>query len=471
MAISIVDLNGVGLESAPMLGRDCSFPITNMWRFCPPDQVLQNMPVYLGDWADGMAVPLITGRSIEVDGSLVVDECDTAVVTANLTGCELVAPDQGEISIKTDPLKWIDLIPAFCRSRNIDPSKKLGPMFNSDGSLNTGNEYAIDFARFTMAILSQTMMELTAKAALIGDEALPLQFDGFYNQLDNGWGQGSPSCGSNFNTAVVLDWAAATGVANPTPDTPVKVGGYAWSAWGNNFTIPAGITLAEFLEDYWIDAVQKTWAENMGGVTMWEAHVRTGASRCLPVSASCMRPCEAQRFDNQELRDRYARLVNARIVELYPSGTTFPMLESRYVPANTMYFGPREVGGNPTYGIFFKNIDALLRQVGVFGETYGQGFGFQDNEPLFPPIDNYLPSMFEDSAVYWDISKVNGGKCVEAMMMLKAGVLATARHLWLKVTNVYCTSMVTACADVVTVDFTPPEPPEENGEGEGEGGD
>ncbi len=453
--IALTNEVGVTLESASFFNRDCHFPITDLIKRCPPDEVMANIPTMLGAWADGTVAPAITDYEDEIDFTINgADECRAAVVRSRMTTCELIVPDMACMTLETPQLNWKDLYTRFCKSRNILPGQMC--VFNPDGSLAIGQPYTVDFIRFALTALSRAMAKTLTRNVLIGDDAQQNQFDGIYTQIDGGWlpspqGVGQ-TCGDEFNLATVIDWNAltgGTGCSGPDAETTGTDLQRTITIWGETCIIPAGMNLAEFLEDFWIEKVNTEWANAFGGVDAWEAHIRHGQAKCLINAAACMQPCglDASNIIDPGLRERFRRLRLTNMVELYPSGTTFPMLQTRYMGDNQMRFGPRSIGGHPTYGMFFENMDDYLAALSGVGGLYGSGSGFVPPNPdtLLPITQDFLNFGFEDSAIFWDLFK-ESAFCVRASMMACAGVITCGRHLWLTINNVCCeNTCITQC--------------------------
>jgi hypothetical protein len=438
----IVTIGGVALTASGMLGHDCAMPITRLTKRLGTDEVLMNMPVFLGHWNTGTVQPVELDQVINIDTSGVTGACDVAVVDAAITEGELVLPDQAKIKLATPTLVLDELVPKFCRSRNIT-ERELGLVMNRDGSLNEGNPYMIDFARFALATLSKAMAQLITRRVMRGDASDDFGLDGFYTQLEDGWAMGTPAIPAYLNQAIVIDWQTLTGAGAATTPDDLTVASQTLDLWGTTFNVPVGINLVQLLEDYLIPAVEAHWTDQNGGVDVWEIHVPPGSKRCLIDTAACFQPCnnDAGIWDTT-LRERIIDLRARDVVRLFPSGREIPMWESTHVEADTMWFGPRSIGGNPTYGVVFRDMNEMFAALGVLGDTYGQGSGmFPDTEPLLTSYTDDLGIPFEASAIHWDVRKVSID-CVQAALMSVVGVLAAARHLWFKIEGITCGSFI-----------------------------
>jgi len=245
MADNIATLDGVEILAAPVLFRDCAFPITDARRYCPPDDVLQNFPIFIGRWEDDMLAPAISSQEITIDASEVTGPCDTAIVTTELESCSLVAPNQKKIKLRTDTLDWTKLIAVFCKQRNISMAQ-LGTVILANGQFDLGNPYTPNFARFAMAAVSKALMRVVSRSILTGDFSNNFEVDGLYNQLTNGWANpqtGTP-CDATINTRQTIDWGDLTGAeSGPASPDDVTVEGTV-TLWGNTYDVPAGLNLA-----------------------------------------------------------------------------------------------------------------------------------------------------------------------------------------------------------------------------------
>lgn len=455
MTTDVVSLDSVVIQSAPVLFRDCAFPITDLRKHFPTDDVISTFPVFIGRWEDNISAPAVLTQRIDVDTESIDGACTSATVKGVLTTCSYIAPNMKDISLATERLKLSELLPAFCKTRNIS-ERQLGMVLNADGSINEGNPYAINFARFAASMLSHAFMELLTHGVLKGDYSNTFEVDGFYNQIDNGWDvPGSGACPTYLNKAQTFSWAVLTGGVAGTAVQPdaVTVSGKTVSLWGTTYNVPAGLTLAQFLEDFWFDKVEREYTEKAGGVDTWEIHIPSGTARCFLNSTACMQPCDISGEFDPDARARFAEYRKTQIAKLYPSGRALPMLESQYIAANTMYIGARKIGGLPTFGAFFMNQEEYMAALGLFGEQgYGQYFGLPDeNEPLLQMDADLLKGNFENIAIQQTITRANPN-CVTMQLDAKYGVLVTARHIWLKITDVTCPTFIDNATSDVYVD-------------------
>ena len=456
----IVTVDGnTDLLSAQFLNRDCAFPIMKIEKTLRKDEVLAQMPIYFGFWEDDTILPIILDQTFDVDTSVVISDCDVATVSGDVTQGELVAPNMRQFKLGTVPLQIHKLVPKFCKGRNILPDDRR-TLLNSDGSINMGNPYAVDFARFVFSLLARPFTAIVSDRVLAGDESEDFGVDGLYTQLENGWVQGTPTVPAYLNQAIQIDWGLLTGAyeeedpaAAGLPDDRT-ISGQTIDLWGETVDVPVDYNLAQFLNDFLFPAIKAHWGEP----DSYEIHVEPGKTRCFVRSAACLKPCDEENgIWDTSLRERYAELDRRQVVQLYPSGTELAMLESPKVAENVMWIGPRSMNGNPTYAAFFRDMDEMYAAAGAFGDIYGQGSGLpSDTEPLLTDIVNTLDIPFEGRAVRQDLRKISID-CVEASVMAFYGVLAFERHLWIKVSNIDCPTYVEKMTSGVRIDSTPVE--------------
>lgn len=463
MSTNVITLDGVSLASSDIRARDCAWPITDMIYCVLGDEVFANMPIYIGEWADGTLAPGIVEQNHEIVMPEGLTVCESATVKTNLVACEFELPNQVEVSLCSEDLVIRDLVEKFCAKggRNILPESNK-KMFNADGSIRMGEPYVPNFMRIALNALENAPGELVLLSALRGDESNDFQFDGLYQQIDNGWTatQCPPLVTDPINLGQTIDWnvlTGGTGLASPDDET---IAGQTVTLWGTVYDVPEGLNLAQFLEDLWIEAVELNFTARHGGVDNWEMHVPWGRARCFLNTAACMRPCGAGGVDctgDDLLWERLKEYRSRNVATLWPSGTTFPLLQSQHLEDNTVRFGPKSIGGYPTYGLFFRDYNGILDAIAPMG-LYGQSTGVTwDRDPIIMRRNDILRDNVEAAALYVDLDKVSS-RCVRACIAYEAGVLALCRNLWLKVENITCASFVCAPTTGVTVEIQPNPP-------------
>lgn len=435
-----INLDGVALAnaSAPLLFQKCRFPIFDLRRYRQPDEVVANMPTFIGGWAPGTIAPALDSQVVDIDTQTnVSDACRFPIVSVALTGCSWIAPDQQTIGLESEEINWEQLITRYCTVANIADPRRIGQIFNADGTLHTGNPYTLNIVRFAAALLREAQGIMLTTSALVGDAANTNQFDGLYAQIDNGWEEtDGGACDATLNVGNVVNWDLLTGgdgsgAASPDATTVATT----VTLWGQQFDVPAGWTLGDFLAMY-ADAAQANYGR--GNTIDWEMHAPNGWRMAVLKALTCIQICNNTTFLSDRLIDRYERLVSGRIAELFGYGLTFPVLETGHMASGTLRFGPREIGDLPTYGLVFRNIVEVLQQLFPLGNAlYGSGQGPVPggDEPLLAMTRDQIANRFESLALHWDFQKVSA-ICVRISALLKAGLLATDRHLWLKITNV-----------------------------------
>src|SRR5690606_18457078 len=108
-----ITLDGVALAnaSAPILFQDCRFPIMDLRRYRRPDEVVANMPTFIGSWKPGTIAPALDSQVIDIDTQTnTADGCRFPIVTAALTGCAWIAPDQKTVGLESEEINWEQLV-------------------------------------------------------------------------------------------------------------------------------------------------------------------------------------------------------------------------------------------------------------------------------------------------------------------------------------------------------------------------
>jgi len=187
---------------------------------------------------------------------------------------------------------------------------------------------------------------------------------------------------------------------------------------------------------------------------VWEAHVEPGKARTFLNTTACMQPCQVSGEFDTELRERFRQQRLTKIAELYPSGRILPIKQTRHIAANTMRIGPWTVDGQPTYGLFLRDLNSYFSRLGIVGDTYGQGGGLFNDEPLLVETRNHLQNASDAITVRWDVTK-ESIDCATFAMMVYGGVLVTHREAWLRIDNITSATAVIKGQSDVVVDGTP----------------
>lgn len=454
MAVTdIVTMDSVSIEAAPRMNRDCSFAINDMRPISPADDVVRALPVGIASWADGMEAPALTGDSVAIDHTADSGTCTAPTVSQQVDTCYVTAPNMAVHDLQTPEMLTHELIPEFCKQRHIVMNDQLRSLINPDGSINMGNPYASNYFRWAYNGVARALMLWATESAIAGDSAdAQTKIDGLYTQLSAGWTDagGGDACGDALNIEQTIDWGALAGGGNPAKPDAVTAAGKTVTLWGTSFDVPAGLNLAQLLDRLWFPKVRANFTDQYGDV-MWEAHVPHGAADDFLATTACLQPCDIDGTFDSELRARYAGFIESRIARFYPRGEILPFLETRYMPANTMRIGPRSIGGNPTYGLFFKNMNRYFNELYTNGMPYGQGMGmFGGNEPLLKKVQDTINIGGLDSLIFqYDLTK-NGHKCITYSVLSQFALLAVSRHLWLKLTNVDYDTWITAPTSILS---------------------
>lgn len=454
---AIFAVDGVNAWSAPVFYRDCSAPITQLKQWQPDNQVAKNFPVFLGWWPNNRVAPSITKQEIQIDISGLATECDAAVVTASASSCEFIMPNMKEVKLESPMLNLMEMLEPICAQRNILPQTMAGMIFNADGSVKEGTYYSQNIVNAALHAQRIAAQWVFTKYAQIGDSAEVFQVDGLYTQLENGWTAGDIDCGDEFNVAQSINWfyltdeaAVASSVGSSSPDA-VTVTGKTVTLHGVSYDVPAGLNLAQFLDRFWFRYIHQGFTYPYGEV-MWEMHTHSGEDYCLRESIACIQPCGNDSNFDKEVRQRWVDVHNTDIMTLKPSGQSFALLQSPEVDSGTYWLGPRSIGGTPTYGLAFQPLAPYWTQLGeATRQLYGQQFGQWEAEDMLIWEDQtFIQQNFDDIAFLTDVYK-QSMSCLKAGMMFKYGVVASARHLWLKITGLGCSTIISTPDDSVVI--------------------
>src|SRR5690606_9304803 len=135
----------------------CRFPIMDLRRYRVPDEVVQNMPTFLGGWADGTIAPALDSQVIDIDTETnAADDCRFPIVSVALESCSWIAPDQVILGVESEQINWKKLKTRFCEVASISLDR-IGQIFNRDGTLVTRNRYALNIVRFAMNALIEAL--------------------------------------------------------------------------------------------------------------------------------------------------------------------------------------------------------------------------------------------------------------------------------------------------------------------------
>lgn len=452
MTLSVTNINGIVATDDPVLLRDCSFPIGDELCYEQVDDVVMNMRTFIGRWENGMSVPALLSQSFEIISPADPnDVCDAPTVSGNHTTCDRVAPSMKVLKLCSQTLQLEELIPAFCDTRGIHPYQ-LGLVVNSDGSFVTAEPYTADFARYVYRMVSYTFMRMITDAMMTGDFANLYEIDGLYNQLSNGWADGDVACPATQNVASVVDWGALTGnPGTPTPVTEVTIDTNI-TLWGTSYGVPAGMTWAQFTADLLIPAINANFGRNAGGIGGWELHVPPGMATCLKNNSACLQPCGVSGDFDPDLRKRFEDARNADVVKFFPTQQQAGVMETNYLGDNEFWLIPSTVNGQPTYGMYFENMNAYFSMLGALGDTYGMGAGIPNvSEPLIKEQHQVIKDNFESVAIHHDVQKL-AMNCAKFCMMARIGMLVTARHLSTQFTNVLCPNFIRSCPSDIAID-------------------
>lgn len=435
-------LDSIDHYSAPIFARDISFPITNLRAFRPKNQVAEKMPIFMGWWNDATKAPSIQDQHIDINVSAIADDCDAAEVSSSAETCEYIAPAMKKVKLKTKVMDIDDIMQSMLgvRQRNIDPDTLGNQVWDANGNFKAGNPYHQHLLKKALADLKHSMEFIFTTYSQTGDAANILQADGLYTQLDGGWTVGDTDCGDKFNLAQNINWfwltdAAATD-ANDTsgvsgPDATV-LAGKTVTIHGDTRDVPEGLNFAEFLDEFWIEYIETTHTHPYGEVD-WEMHVKYGEKRRMRETVTCMQPCGNDSNFDSDVRRRWKDYDKKDIMVLEPSGYEFAMCQNPELADGVAYFGPRSIGGEYTYGLFFQAVNQYYVDSLRGHDMYGTQEGMPDGkDPFIWQDETLIKTQFENSAFRFNLTEPSPF-CIQGWAQFKYGVLVSQRHLWLKV--------------------------------------
>lgn len=469
MPTGVFELDGVSIASDPIFMEDCSFPIA-VWNDCcdESDDVVKNLEMRLGWWSGGAKLPVLHSQKISIKTSTATggDACNfvAPIASANSEKCELNAPKMKIISVRTPQWNVMERVDEFCRRRSINGNSQWC-VFDQNGNLITYNsqgvnQLAIDFEKWNMQVAYTALISEAVRNFIHGDSANsnPVfledgkEIDGLYSQLLKGWDNTVGSeCPDKWNVATTIDWGALVGKAVGSPTDKTIAGQTIALPNGSTCPVPEGLNLAEFFERVWLDRIVKQ-TNCKGGVNAWEMHVPEFMGRCLVEAATCIQPCGncASFLNDPGLRDRFSSNVNDNIVQLYPSNRRLTLWESTALNGkNEIWFGPRSVGGRPSYVAFWDDMSRYFSGLPQLPGASRYGIAQNGYNP-----GNLLPKQelvsgkvatLEDRALFWEMKR--SGLCLQGQFIGRVGILACNRHLWARFTNVACAG---ACVDACT---------------------
>ena len=446
MSIDLITVNGMTMEESGLLASECHLPFGHVCNTKSFNQPFEQMPIFIGEWPDGLKQNLITGHSVTETPA--VDECSPDTCEIDVAFCTVEAPGMECIQKGTKNYKVKDIIKLFCQQNGYTPSQ-CGHFFDASGQFDPGAPLASEFADWLTAIPSHMIAETIVRDSFAGAF-------GIYSQVDNGWAtpDGATPCPSVWNQGQALDWSALTVDGACELDAPT-VGGTV-NICGADQPVPAGYTFADLVTKLWLPSLRRNGIE----ITRLEFHVAPGEGHCLMENVACLQPCGASCgcHNDPGLRDRYETAYNSMNGTLWPTGQPFTILESEAIPSGTMRVVPARVrtmkrNGEmvevPTYGLWMRDLSGPL---GSLADDLDYDFGFQFDGPIIDLLKQGLSRLaagrlFDSRTVVRSIAKEKHF-CVSAALYAEYGVLALCRGCWLEVTGICCNAWNCAkCGD------------------------
>jgi hypothetical protein len=430
MALQFTQMTPAGKFSDP-----CTVPAIDLRPLCP-DEVLRNLPRFLGRWEDDQTMPIVLDNRwdyTDADG-----ECDPTIATGETLECKVVLPNQRLVSIGFEELPYRKTLEKFCKPYGL---VNFPTLFNADGSFNEGNELSDEFLAFILAELKSAFMQRLTWSAWHGSQDDVHQFDGLLTQLTNGPRSAGDGCDSYL--PVHLDWETLTGAAAPAhPSATIAAGGDAVTIHGQVFEGMTGLNAVEFLR-LWLERLMEydlaRWGDENVEFELW---VGRGQTSCIAELAACMQPCDYdQPMDDPMIRDRAATFRRDKRIYLYPYDNVSITLRQSPALRDRMIFVPKSIGGRPLVGWVFRN--QAEEQAVLQGELpwYGSQVGLPMDTQLYPnELLNVSPEEFFNSAFSLHLQR--NRNCIEVFINADTAMLIFGFNYWLMLDGITCTGLI-----------------------------
>lgn len=426
------------MTPAGRFGDTCETPIMDLRRLCN-DDVLRNLPRFLGRWEDNTNQTIITDSRWDIETS--ENDCDPSVASNELAECTVILPNQRLVSIGFAEMPYRDTLQKFCSPRGIT---RYPTLFNSDGSFRMAEPLADRFITYLLSELRHPLMRHLQNAAWTGDQDTRHQFEGLLNQLDNG--PFSAGGGCDLYHAIPLDWEAltdSTGAANP--NATIAAANDVITIQGVDFAGMTGLNLVQLLR-LWMERALEfdlaAWAEEE---VMFELWVGRGQANCILEAAACLQPCTAcvDPLSDPGIRERAARFIKDRVFSLYPYDNISITLRTSPALNNRMIFLPKMIGGAPTVAWVFRDQEMEMGILSGELPWYGTETGLPETTPIYPGEDDIIDGGdFERRAFSLHLQR--NGNCIQAFINTEAALVVFSPQLWLNISGVDCAALIPA---------------------------
>jgi hypothetical protein len=234
------------MTPAGKFGDTCETPIMDL-RKLVPDDVLRNIPRFLGRWEDdqNMRIMLDDNWSIEAAG----DDCDYSTASRETLECSVILPNQRLVAVGFDNILYTQFMKKFCDAQNI---MKYPTLFMSDGSFDEGQELSDLFIEFLLAELRGPFMKHLRDIFWTGSQATRHSIEGVLTQLNSGPFTVGDECAA-YNH-VEFDWNTIVGGsgARSNPKATITAGNDSQTIHGHTFVGLAGLNMVEFMR-LWLE--------------------------------------------------------------------------------------------------------------------------------------------------------------------------------------------------------------------------
>ncbi len=417
---------------------ECKFPILDL-RPLMPDDVLASIPRFLFRWEDDNTMRILLDDNYSTTAA--AGTCDFVTFTSETLECTVQIPNQRRLAAGVDDVDYQQFMIEFCDANRMT---RFPTLFRADGTFDTGAEMASEFISFILSDLRRRYMQELRRIAWTGLQTNANEFRGILTQLNNGQLVVGDECDPyqivefNWDT---LTGGPGTGTANPA--ATIGAASDVLSIHGMDFDGNEGLNMVEFLV-LWLERLFEydlaPWRESTVEFELW---LGKGQTTCIANLAACMQPCDGcvNPLSDPQIRDRAAEFRKGRVIWLYPYDNVRITLRTSPELVDEMLFIPTMIGGRATIGWVFR--DQVEQWAIINGEMpyYGAQQGTLPEETLLYPTDEVDDQTnFELRAFQIQVQKNNN--CIDYWINSESTIVMFAVHLFLRLTNVDCTSLV-----------------------------
>jgi hypothetical protein len=432
------------MTPAGKFGDTCETAIMDL-RPLVPDDVLRNIPRFLGRWEDDENMRILLDDNWNIETAS--DDCDYSVASRETLECSVILPNQQLIAIGFDNILYTQMMQKFCDAQSIF---KFPTLFLANGEFDTGQELSDLFIEFILAELRGPFMKHLRDVFWNGSQATRHSLQGVLTQLDSGQFTVGDAC--DAYTHVEFDWNTIVGGsgARSNPAATITAGNDSQTIHGHTFTGLAGLNMVEFMR-LWLERLLEyelaKWSDEM---MEWELWVGQGQTTAIAELAACMQPCDGcvNPMSDPVIRERAADFRKNKVIWLYPYDNISITIRTSQELDGQMMLVPKTIGGRPMIGFVFRD---QVEQLGILnGELpyYGARGGLVDANYLYPE-DEVMDeaTLFESRAFTVNVQK--NGNCLNVWLNTEAAVVLMGLHVWLRFQNVDSVTLTPAVVEQV----------------------